>query len=120
VVVVLLGAAATLPAVLSGSDMATLDFIGGAARSVLLPFVTWMLVALLVHVVAEQKVVAHLVCIAGWVLSTLWFGAADVRRPASLPIPVLLLTALVSTAVAMWAWPRGGRRGRWRLEADEP
>jgi ABC-type transport system involved in multi-copper enzyme maturation permease subunit len=47
-----------------------------AMAGVLAPFVAWMLVSLVVHVVVRQKVAAHLLCIAGWAVASVRFGAA--------------------------------------------
>lgn len=113
VVVVLLGVAAALPAVMRGDGLAMNVFVGGVLQRVLLPFVTWMLIALVVHLVVEQKVVAHLLCIAGWVLAALRFGAADVSIPGVLSQLVLLLVALVAMTAAVLLWRRGGLRTGW-------
>lgn len=79
-------------------------------QSVLLPFVSWMMVALAVHVAVQQKVVAHLVCIAGWVLGVLLLGAADGGTRAPTMIWPILIGGMLSAALALALWRRGDGR----------
>ncbi|MBC7843914.1 MAG: hypothetical protein H7099_16450 [Gemmatimonadaceae bacterium] len=87
--IVLLGCASATGAVIGARSTLTIQPLAGTALdSVFAPFVLWMLLSLAVHVVVQQKVAAHLCCIAMWV-----FG---------------VLTAQIS------ALPGGGDRAGWR------
>lgn len=92
--------------------------LAGALRGVLLPFVTWMLVSLAVHVLVQQKVVGHLLCIAGWALASVQLGAATHRADGELPTWAWAMTCLVAWLVVWGWWARDatGHR-RWRSSA---
>jgi hypothetical protein len=98
---------------------------GGAILWVWLPFVQWLLLSLLVHVLVRHKVIAHLVLIAGWVAAVAldangvhawWLRFADPPLLASgvaLPWRDAIARALwwsVASAGCWWLtirrWPR--------------
>lgn len=70
--VALLTGAALLGALVAGrvdvpNIAMTIDVLGGVVLWLWLPFVHWLLLSLLVHVMVRHKVIAHLLLIAGWV-----------------------------------------------------
>jgi hypothetical protein len=81
---------------------------------VVLPFVSWMLLALGVHVVVQQKVVAHLLCIVGW-MTAVWLGGA--AGPALADAAWSRVVAVPAAGMLAWlGWVRGVRlvgRARW-------
>ena len=83
-------AAALAATIASGHHVATREFAIAVLSQMLWPFVSWLILALLVHVLVWHKVAAHLCCIGAWVLAVLWLGAS---RPAGGP------------AVAWWVMP---------------
>jgi ABC-2 type transport system permease protein len=77
-----------------------------ALANLLVPFVMWMLLALFVHAVVQQKVVGHLLCIGGWVFAIVVFDAA-LAAPNTVPI-VVELPVGGSAIIAVWlVWVRG-------------
>jgi ABC-2 type transport system permease protein len=82
-----------------------------AARSVLLPFVAWMLVSLAVHVLVPHKVMAHLVCIAGWAVASVRFGAVRAGGEGQAPVVGWLAVCLLAVCIVCVVW-RGDARGR--------
>lgn len=109
VALLLTGAAGVAASLGCGCAVAPLPLVIAGVRGILLPFVTWLLVALAVHVVVQQKVVAHLVCIAGWVLGVLLFGAVDGGAELRVSAWRLLTVAALAGAVVLRFWRRGGR-----------
>ena len=108
--VFVLSVVAALCAAVSGhGSIRVAGYVTAVANSVLLPFIAWMLLALSVHVLLQQKVVAHLVCIAAWMLAvvTSTIDAAPTKGD------VLSRSWLVATALALlvsWlGWVRGER-----------
>ncbi|MES3035860.1 MAG: hypothetical protein V4813_17795 [Gemmatimonadota bacterium] len=115
--VVLLVLAAVVGVATARGEVAAGAFLA-APRWVLLPFVSWMLVALAVHVVVRQKVVAHLLCIAAWAVASVRFGAAVPDADARVPAWGWVLTCLLACLVIRWRWTRdavGRRSGRVAL-----
>ncbi len=82
-----------------------------AAASVLLPFVAWMLVSLAVHVLVQHKVMAHLLCIAGWTMASVRFGAATAGGAGRIPVAGWLAVCLLAVCIVRVVW-RGDARGR--------
>lgn len=97
----------------------------GALLWLWLPFVQWLLLSLLVHVLVRHKVIAHLLLIAGWVaavaldangVSAWWIRFADppaLTAGLALSWPAATLRATWWSAVGaalLWlavrAWPR--------------
>jgi hypothetical protein len=83
-----------------------------AGAQLLLPFIAWMLVSLAVHVVVQQKVVGHLVCIAGWTLASARFDAATAAAGAGVPATGWVVVCLLAGSVVFMRWRRetDGRR----------
>jgi hypothetical protein len=81
-----------------------------AGAQLLLPFIAWMLVSLAVHVLVQQKVVGHLLCISGWALASARFDAATARAGAGVPATGWVAVCLLAGAVVLI---------RWRREPDE-
>ena len=68
-------------------------------------FVVWMLLALAAHVALQQKVAAHLLCIAAWVVAAIYLGAAEPgERSASVWLPGA--AAVAALVVARVGWVR--------------
>ncbi len=116
--VMMMGAAVTATGMLfSGSPVAPGILVGGLFATALVPFIAWMLVALAVHVVVQQKVAAHLVCIVGWVVVvriqgsvTVGAGSADMAWGVVVVLPAAMF-------IAWLGWVRGERGSladRWR------
>lgn len=94
-----------------GIDAGTI--VRRASGEILSPFIGWMAVSLLVHVVVRHKVAAHLLCIAGWVLAVVWLGAAEPRAEAAQWFwPLATMLALV---VVRAVWHRDGVGKRRRV-----
>jgi ABC-2 type transport system permease protein len=102
-------------------DVSTL--LSEAATRVLLPAIAWLLAALAVHVFNQQKLVGHLLCIAGWAVASVFWNAAVPARSAATTGPawsMLLLSLLGCAAVLSCCWRRGGTSraatwiARWR------
>ncbi len=111
--------AATVMAV--GRAIEWVPLMVAVATQVAVPFVGWMLLALLVHVLVQQKVVAHLLVIAGWVLAVLASGGSAATGDVQVPARVWLTVVLVSGVVSALGWMRGGHRRvsrRGRLAAS--
>ena len=111
VLVLLLALAAAIGVAVAGGGLAA-GIVVRVWSAVLLPFVSWMLAALAVHVLVQQKAVAHLCCIAGWAVASVQFGAASAAaddRTAPWQWGALCLAA---GAVVWWSWSRDpdGRR----------
>lgn len=68
-------------------------------------FIVWMLVALAVHVVLQQKVAAHLVCIAAWVVGAIFLGAAEAGE-RSAPVWLSGAAGVAALVVARVGWVR--------------
>ena len=107
--VVLVGAAAGGVAVGRGAVVDVRAIAAAAVPDVLVPFVVWLLVSLAVHVVVQQKVVGHLVCIAGWVSGVLLFDAARAGS-VRLSWPTLLGVVMVALVTVLFGSVRGGGR----------
>jgi len=105
--VLLLAAVAGLAA-MGGSrqGLALPALVAATVQGVLGPFVLWMVLALAVHSVVQQKVAAHLLCIAGWVGAVLLAGAATPGEGQLAP-QVAAGVALASVMVAVRWWRRG-------------
>jgi ABC-2 type transport system permease protein len=119
VVMLVLGVAVAVPTMLvAGVPIDVAAFAATLCMGVALPFAGWFSVALLVHVLVQQKVVGHLLVIAGWVVAVLVSGGglatSDVGVPGAVWVGLLLLTL----AVSRLSWVRGVSResiGRGRL-----
>ena len=114
-VIAMAAVVATTGSLRSGSTVAVGVFVRGVWAAVVLPFVSWMLLALGVHVVVQQKVMAHLLCIVGW-MTAVWLGGGAGAVPGDAPWPRVV--ALSAAGVLAWlGWVRGVRlvgRARWR------
>jgi ABC-type transport system involved in multi-copper enzyme maturation permease subunit len=84
-----------------------------AAGGVMLPFVTWMLVSLAVHVLIQHKVMGHLVCIAGWAVASVRFGAVRAGGDGRVPAVGWLAACLLAVCIVRALW-RGDAPGRGR------
>lgn len=113
VVVWLVLVAAALAGVLAGAGVLrdAAGVLAWSAGQVLVPFVRWLLLSLAVHAVVQQKVVGHLLCIAGWVAGVLLLGAA---RPGVVQVPgwVLGASGMVALVIVRTSWVRGAGRMR--------
>jgi hypothetical protein len=97
----------------------------GTALWLWLPFVQWLALSLLVHVLVRHKVIAHLLLIAGWVVavaldangvSNWWWRVADPPvLHANAPLPLLEAAARgvwwsvlcgLGLLLAVRRWPR--------------
>lgn len=97
----------------------------GTALWLWLPFVQWLVLSLLVHVLVRHKVIAHLLLIAGWVaavaldangVSHWWWRFADPPAlHANAPLPLAEAAARgawwsvvcgVGLLLTVWRWPR--------------
>lgn len=78
-----------------------------AARTVLLPFALWMLLALAVHSVLQQKVAAHLLCIGAWVAAVLASRVAALPTDGDRFGPGGVLCAVLAVVVSWLSWVRG-------------
>jgi ABC-type transport system involved in multi-copper enzyme maturation permease subunit len=113
-VIAMAAVVAATGALRSGSTVAVGVFVRGVWAAVVLPFVSWMLLALGVHVVVQQKVVAHLLCIVGW-MTAVWLGGA--AGPALADAAWSRVVAVPAAGMLAWlGWVRGVRlvgRARW-------
>ena len=117
----LLTAGALLAIVLTSGGRApslstTMAVSSGAIVWVWLPFVQWLLLSLLVHVIVRHKVIAHLVLIAGWVAAVAldangahawWLRFADppsLVAGVALPWREALLRAVWWSVVSAGCW----------------
>jgi hypothetical protein len=107
VVVLAIHASATLVALVRAGALPEARVYSSAVSGVLLPFVSWMCVAAAVHVLLQQKVVAHLVCIAGWVLAVALWREVATGRGAALPWAATVGVAVGSGVIVWAAWVRG-------------
>ncbi|MCC7054713.1 MAG: hypothetical protein IT355_15685 [Gemmatimonadaceae bacterium] len=110
VVVGLLAVAAAVGAGLGAGVVPDVAWLSArVVAGVLAPFVGWMIASLAVHVLVQQKVVAHLLCIAGWVLAVMLLGAARAEGAAVGPWMVTGVMLLAATAIRV-GWVRGTGR----------
>jgi hypothetical protein len=107
----LLAIAAVMAVALAGAGVA-LAVIPSLAWAVLLPFWTWMLLALVVHVLVQQKVVAHLLCIAAWAVVSVAVGATAAAVEGRVPAWAWVAMCLSAWSVVrvMWTRDAAGRR----------
>lgn len=116
--VMLLGAVVTAIGIMaSGSAVAPGLLAGGLCATALVPFVAWMLLALAVHVVVQQKVAAHLVCIVGWVVAVRLDGRM-MAGAGSAGVAWGFVAVLFGATLIAWLGvvrgERGTRTNRWR------
>lgn len=111
--VLLLAVAAAAGVAAGGGGMAA-GVLLVAWHAVLLPFLAWMLLALAVHVLLQQKVVAHLVCIAGWAVASVHFGAATPAVGTEMAPWHWTVTCLLAVCVVCVSWTRAPMDGRQR------
>lgn len=82
-------------------------YVAGVAQTVMLPFAMWIVVALGVHVTVRQKVVGHLLCVAGWVVAVLT-GLIDAVPAAGDRLGGWWLLSAAVALLATWlGWVRG-------------
>ena len=121
VLTLILAATAMLAGAIAGLRIpAVPEYFTAVLQHLAMPFVLWMLVALAVHALVQQKLVGHLLLIAAWVAGVLFPDAAGVDFPTRLPGSALALAGFVSLALAGLGWIRGDRRLlqlRWREAA---
>ncbi len=122
-VVALLTTTAAITALLSSGEsfesLSAAGFVDAVFRGVLVPFWGWLLVSLAVHVVVQQKIVGHLCLIAGWVLASLFLGAAVTPGGPRASMTLWVLVGAVSLAVSVVGWARGTRRpSMWRQRRE--
>ena len=116
---VLVVAAAVGAMVAAGAPVRGGVLLRGVLGGVLLPFVLWMLLSLAVHLLVQQKVAAHLVCIAGWVLGALRYGAALPSTVAVGHVAIEGLAIVGSLVVIRWAWGARGAGRSWHHRPRE-
>lgn len=111
VLVLLLVVAAAVAAMLGAHDAVDVSTLAsGAVMQLAVPFVVWSLVSLAVHVTVQQKVVAHLLLIASWVLAVLLVGTGlDDATPRRWTPLAWAVAAAVALAVVRLRWFRGLR-----------
>jgi hypothetical protein len=93
-------------------------FAVAVGEHVLLPAIEWLLLSLAVHALTQQKLVGHLLCIAGWVVAATFWNAAvpsELNRAPGVNLPVLFMSLLAVGAVVGVFWQRGSgsRIGQW-------
>ena len=106
-VVALAFTAAVCTTVAIGEPLDVAAYVVGVAQTVMLPFATWMVVALSVHVTVQQKVVGHLLCIAGWVVAVLTTLTDAVPERGDSVDGWWLLSAAVALLATWLGWVRG-------------
>ena len=80
-------------------------------QTVLLPFIAWMLLSLAVHVVVQQKVAAHLICIAAWVLAVLMSRVAAAPTAGGDRLSGWWAAWVAAALLITWrGWARGPKR----------
>ena len=119
VLVLLMGAMAAATAMVRSRTMLAPGMLAsGLSVLVLLPFIAWMLLALAVHVVVQQKVVAHLACIVGWMVVVRVRGSGAVGAGAA-DVSWSVAFALLAAMITSWlGWVRGTASAplaRWRM-----
>lgn len=100
--------AASVFGTMAGGGVLEAGVARSATSQVLVPFVAWMLLSLAVHVVVQQKVVAHLLCIAGWALASVRFGAATATTSAPIAGSWWAVACLLAVSVVCGCWRRDG------------
>lgn len=105
--------AASVSGTMARGGVLEADIARSATAQVLVPFVAWMLLSLAVHVVVQQKVVAHLLCIAGWALASVRFGAATASTRAPIAGTWWAAACLLALSVVVGYWRRNGAGGRF-------
>jgi ABC-2 type transport system permease protein len=93
-------------------------YVAGVAQTVMLPFAMWMVVALGVHALVQQKVIGHLLCIAGWVVAVLTVRIDAVPAAGDHLGGWWLVVAAVALGVTWLGWVRGevvSVAGRFRI-----
>jgi ABC-type transport system involved in multi-copper enzyme maturation permease subunit len=112
VLVTLLTTVAAVAALLGAHHaVLSLPLLRHAGARLLAPFVSWMLISVAVHVSIRQKVIGHLVLIAGWVGVVLLSGSAD-SGGSGAGMPGWTSGGLVAgaTVVVFAFWRRAGSR----------
>ncbi len=112
VLVILLTTVAAVAAALGAHRaVPSLPLLHQSATRLLVPFVSWMLISVAVHVTIRQKVIGHLLLIAGWVVVVLLAGSATLGTAGG-NMPGWVSGALVAGAIAVVfaRWRRTGSR----------
>ena len=112
-VLVVVLTAASVFGTMAGGGVLEAGVAQSATAQVLVPFVAWMLLSLAVHVVVQQKVVAHLLCIAGWALASVRFGAATASTGAPIAEAWWAVACLLALSVVFGCWRRDGAGRRF-------
>ena len=109
--VIALGTASALGAMAGGHALVHMTvYLTAVAQTVLFPFVAWMLLAMAVHVLVQQKVMAHLICIAGWVLAVLTSRIAAAPLDGDGLSRWWVVCSVVAVLLSWLGWTRGEAR----------
>lgn len=106
-VVLALAFSAAAAAVSLGAAVSPAAIGGTVLLTVLAPFVLWMLVSLGVQALVQQKAVAHLLCIAGWVVASALVQGGTLPAEGDRVSEVGWMAAALMLVVARLAWRRG-------------
>jgi ABC-2 type transport system permease protein len=109
-VVAMLTLAVAVSAAVGSGTLPAITLVSGAVARVWLPAIGWLLAAIAVHVLVQQKVVAHLLCIAGWTLASVLLDAAvpaPLRAPSPMGTVIIFLSLLGLVVVVRPFWHRG-------------
>jgi ABC-2 type transport system permease protein len=113
-VIATIGLAAGLATLVAGGAPELLRVAGASAASLFVPFVLWFLLALVVHVAVMQKLLAHLLCIAGWAAVIAIRGAVPSPTGEGALDPWVSLLFGGAAALVSWrVWDRGAETSRW-------
>jgi ABC-2 type transport system permease protein len=119
VLVVLLGATAMVGAMLATHAAGEpWRFVVAICAHVAVPFTGWLLLAVLVHVLVQQKVAAHLLLIAAWVVAVVVSDGTLATSNPRLSLLQWASLAVLAVLVSGLGWTRGVTRrcyGRGRL-----
>ena len=109
-VVIVGGTAALCGVVRSGSMVEFGVLLRSLGEAVLVPFMTWTVLALAVHVLVQQKVAAHLLCIVGW-MGAVWLGDGLAASADRRHVSWWLVLPFAGALTIVWlGWVRGERR----------
>ena len=109
--VLALGVTSALGASAGGHALVHLTvYLTSVVHTVLFPFIAWMLLAMAVHVLVQQKVVAHLICIAGWVLAVLSSRIAASPLDSDRLSRWWVVCSVVAVLLSWLGWARGEAR----------